>query len=399
MCYKCFRPDAHCICSMVRPVDNETGIIILQHPAERNHPFGTARIATLSLASIRMETAWPEFARKEELEESFPKNVGILYPASDAIDLEDCSPANKPEHLIVLDGTWNTARTIYNSYPKLRKLPHYKLTPRAASGYKIRKAPKSEHRSTIEAIWQALTILEPDNTSVHYLIDAFNEMIEQQIKYQKTHPPGPRKRSGKKPPRKPLPTGLSSDFDKLVVGYGEFFRAPKTKEPHQLFYWTAHKPFTGQTFAMSLQPQLQGGYSPNEDEIAWMGLKPEDIFEGASWQEFRHAWEKFAGEDYILATWNQITRRLFEERFPPPKPSLQLKRIYCNILGDACGPLSKIIEERGLEVLNLPLSGRSKPRLSQAVALSHWLREFEAEHQKLVTSQSGFESGQEAGPR
>ena len=79
-----------------------------------------------------------------------------------------------------------------------------------------------------------------------------------------------------------------------------------------------------------------------------MGLRPRDIHEGASWEEFLSAWAQFAGDKYILTTWNQITRRLFEERVKPSLPSLQLKRLYCNILGDACGPLSSIIEEKNL---------------------------------------------------
>ena len=76
---------------MVEQIENKTGIIILQHPAERNHPFGTARIATLSLSRVALETAWPGFGRKETLEESFPPNTGILYPSADAMDLETLS--------------------------------------------------------------------------------------------------------------------------------------------------------------------------------------------------------------------------------------------------------------------------------------------------------------------
>ena len=146
---------------------------------------------------------------------------------------------------------------------------------------------------------------------------------------------------------------------------------------------------------MSLKPQDASGYIPNEEEIAWMGLKPADILEGASWIEFVDAWKAFAGEHYILATWNQITRRLFEERFPPPQPSIQLKRIYCNVLGDACGPLSQIVEDKDLKALNLPVLGRSQPRLSQATALSHWLSQYAKNQEERLKSQEGSESDPE----
>ncbi|MBT6176367.1 MAG: DTW domain-containing protein [Deltaproteobacteria bacterium] len=377
MCYDCFRPDAHCVCKIIKPVKNETGIIILQHPAERNHPFGTARIAMLSLAKANLEIAWPGFARQEALEEKIPLKSGILYPSQDALDLDDCPEDQKPENLVILDGTWNTARTIYNTYPNLRNLPHYKISPVAPSGYKIRKAPKAEHRSTIEAIWQALTILEPSNSDLEHLITAFHQMIAQQVQYQKTHPAGPRRRTAKKQERKPLPTVFSEDFDKLIVGYGEFFREPKTKQPHQLYYWTAHKPSTGQTFSMGIRPTDADTYQPSDEEIAWMGLTPKTIFEGATQTEFLEAWHEFAGEDYILGTWNQITRRLFEKVKRPKRDGLQIKRIYCNVIGRACGPLSGIIDDKNLQPDSLPVLGRAQERLSQAVAMSLWLHNFE----------------------
>jgi DTW domain-containing protein YfiP len=380
MCYDCFRPDAHCVCKIIKPVKNETGIIILQHPAERNHPFGTARIAMLSLDKANLEIAWPGFARQEALEENIPSKSGILYPSKGALDLEDCPADQKPENLVILDGTWNTARSIYNTYPNLRNLPHYKINPVAPSGYKIRKAPKAEHRSTIEAIWQALTILEPDNSDLEHLIEAFHKMIAQQVRYQKTHSAGPRhRRTGKKQARKPLPNALSTDFDKLIVGYGEFFREPKTKEPHQLYYWAAHKPSTGETFSMGIRPTEPTLYRPSDEEIAWMGLTPDTVLEGACQNEFLEAWQAFAGDDYILGTWNQITRRLFEKVKRPKRDGLQLKRIYCNVIGESCGPLSGIIEDKGLEVTLLPVLGRAMQRLSQAVTMSHWLNKFESQ--------------------
>jgi len=376
MCYACFRPETHCICPLIKTVNNKTGIFILQHPAERNHPFGTARIATLSLTNVKLEIAWPGFARNATLEKNIPMPSGILYPSEDAVDLADCTPEQRPKNLVVLDGTWNTARTIYRTYPNLRNLPHYKITPKAPSGYKIRKAPKAEHRSTIEAIWQALSILEPQNHETVHLVETFHKMIENQVQYQKEHPAGPRHRTTLKSKRKPLPTAFSNDFKKLIIGYGEFFREPQTKNPHQLYYWAAHKPSSGETFAVALRPeQNQEGYCPTNEEIEWTGLKPNTVLQGCSRNEFRDAWGKFAGDDYILGTWNEITRKLFEEIFPQKQPSLQIKRIYCNVTGRPCGPLSGITQEKNLEVALLNVEGRAQHRLSQGVAVSHWLRQ------------------------
>jgi DTW domain-containing protein len=376
MCYECFRPQTHCICSLIQTVNNKTGIFILQHPAERNHPFGTARIATLALTNVKLEIAWPGFARNASLEKSIPMPSGILYPSESAIDLADCTPEQRPKNLVVLDGTWNTARTIYRTYPNLRTLPHYKLTPKVQSGYKIRKAPKAEHRSTIEAIWQALSILEPQNDETVYLVEAFNKMIENQIQFQKTHPGRPRRRAKVKAKRKPLPTAFTNDFKNLIIGYGEFFRDPQTKSPLQIYYWAAHKPSSGETFSMGLRPEPhQKEYFPTGEEIEWTGLKPNTVLQGSSQNEFRDAWRNFAGDDYILGTWNETTRRLFEEICPPMQPGLQLKSIYYNVGGSPRDPVPEITDYENIEASLLSVGGRAQHRLSQGVAVSLWLQQ------------------------
>ena len=48
-CYDCFRPTEHCLCRWIEPVDNRTGILVLQHPKERGHAFNTVRLARLAL--------------------------------------------------------------------------------------------------------------------------------------------------------------------------------------------------------------------------------------------------------------------------------------------------------------------------------------------------------------
>ena len=49
VCYECFRPEALCYCRFLSPVDNRTPVLIVQHPRERFHPIGTARIVNRSL--------------------------------------------------------------------------------------------------------------------------------------------------------------------------------------------------------------------------------------------------------------------------------------------------------------------------------------------------------------
>ena len=48
-CYRCLRPRVSCVCGLITPVDNRTRVVIVQHPRERRHPFGTVRLARLGL--------------------------------------------------------------------------------------------------------------------------------------------------------------------------------------------------------------------------------------------------------------------------------------------------------------------------------------------------------------
>jgi hypothetical protein len=44
-CYRCLRPADSCYCAELPSVPTRTRVVILQHPHERTHPFGTARLA------------------------------------------------------------------------------------------------------------------------------------------------------------------------------------------------------------------------------------------------------------------------------------------------------------------------------------------------------------------
>ncbi|HHH10935.1 MAG TPA: DTW domain-containing protein, partial [Sorangium sp.] len=56
-CYRCHKPAVTCICARVKRVDNRTKIWLLQHPRERFHPIGTARIARLGLGRFEQTMA------------------------------------------------------------------------------------------------------------------------------------------------------------------------------------------------------------------------------------------------------------------------------------------------------------------------------------------------------
>jgi len=62
-CLRCFKPRVACVCDTIARVANRTEVIILQHPRERGHPFGTVRFARLGLEIARTMPPLPAQTR------------------------------------------------------------------------------------------------------------------------------------------------------------------------------------------------------------------------------------------------------------------------------------------------------------------------------------------------
>ena len=91
-CPQCRRPLSRCVCAAIRPVSNATGVTVVQHPAERNHPFNTARLARMALDHIAVEVAWKGAIDQPDL----PPGTALLYPGDDARDLASLPSQDRP---------------------------------------------------------------------------------------------------------------------------------------------------------------------------------------------------------------------------------------------------------------------------------------------------------------
>ena len=178
-CYRCHKPELTCICAAVPRVANRTGIWLLQHKRERHHPIGTARIVELGLARVRCDVCYePQAVPPTEVSEG----MAVLYPGRGAVPLAQLDPTHRPDTLVVLDGTWRHAHNLYRDNPWLQRLPRYGLNPDSASRYRIRREPSLDCLSTIEAVVEALRILEPETEGLDGLLGAFDAMIDVQIR-------------------------------------------------------------------------------------------------------------------------------------------------------------------------------------------------------------------------
>lgn len=192
-CSRCLRPQTHCLCALIPQLDSRTRVLLLQHPSEVGHALNTARLADLGLlnAELRVGEVFEDLAT---LLNPPGYQARLLFPGEDAqlIDTAEPSDESLPWLLVVPDGTWRKARKLLHLNPLLAQLPRVTLPEGAVSRYRLRKAPGPGALSTLEAIVQALEILEAP-TSFAPLLRPFEALIEGQIEamgadtYQRNH--------------------------------------------------------------------------------------------------------------------------------------------------------------------------------------------------------------------
>ncbi|WP_428552255.1 tRNA-uridine aminocarboxypropyltransferase [Pseudomonas edaphica] len=190
-CPRCLRPVTHCLCALIPSLDSRTRILLLQHPSEVNHALNTARLAALGLNNAQLVVG-EVFDDLATLLSPPGYQARLLFPADDAEPLQTYTPSDQPLLLVVPDGTWRKARKLLHLNPLLAALPRAALAGERVSRYRLRKAPGPGALSTVEAIVQALQVLEaPD--SFDALLKPFDALIEGQIAamgeavYQRNH--------------------------------------------------------------------------------------------------------------------------------------------------------------------------------------------------------------------
>jgi DTW domain-containing protein YfiP len=170
------------VCDRVTQVNTKLRVVILQHPQEDDALLGTARLvtATLPRAEIRVGLSWASLEHALDLPEGQREHWAVLAAAKlsdQAADLAQRTPVllvdrkgaprslgnHRLHGIIVLDGTWSQAKTLWWRNPWLLKLPRIALSPREPSLYgKLRREPRREYVSTLEAIADVLPALGED---------------------------------------------------------------------------------------------------------------------------------------------------------------------------------------------------------------------------------------------
>lgn len=178
-CSKCNKALAACICASICVLDNHHFLHILQDPSEQNKAIGTARILDLSLSHVKLTIADIFDAADFDLDNTF-----LVFPSEQAIavaGLQQQKKINANTQFILLDGSWKKAYKLLMTNPFLQALPKVMINIENKSAYRIRKSPKEEGLSTVEAGYYLLSELESNFEKYIPLLTAFNQMIDFQI--------------------------------------------------------------------------------------------------------------------------------------------------------------------------------------------------------------------------
>ena len=195
-CPRCGKNEKLCVCTDAEPFDNRHFVLIMQHPQEQDKELGTAGVLTSMLKNSHLEVALSRPSLTAVLKRpADPKKWGVLYlgaqketPVSSGLYVlnkkgelaaDRDQILKELEGIILLDGSWSQAKALWWRNPWLLKTRRLLLVPEKRSLYgKLRKEPRRESVSTLEACAQCLTCLGEDPQIADGLLHSFARLLE-----------------------------------------------------------------------------------------------------------------------------------------------------------------------------------------------------------------------------
>jgi DTW domain-containing protein YfiP len=155
----------------IEPIDNRLFMLILQHPQEKREVLATAAAtcAALRRAALVVGLSWPNLTRAlgrpADARQWAALYLGSARPAAFGLEREIIvvDRAGMPTAdqdatlrglvgIVLLDGSWSEAKTLWWRNPWLLRLRRLVLNPRHRSRFgRVRREPRRAALSTLEA--------------------------------------------------------------------------------------------------------------------------------------------------------------------------------------------------------------------------------------------------------
>lgn len=182
---------------LITPLPLRTRVVVLQHPQERDRDLGTVPLLQAILPSVEVIVglSWPSLARLLDDADADALRWAVLYPGSLPRELqrnEQTAPVLRLDRngnalgptpylqgLLVLDGSWSQAKTLWWRNPWLLKVQRLVLHPKEPSIYgRLRKEPRREAVSTLESVADALVFNGEPKETRDVLRKVFRTMVQ-----------------------------------------------------------------------------------------------------------------------------------------------------------------------------------------------------------------------------
>ena len=181
----------------VEPIDNRLFVLVLQHPQEKREVLATAAAtcAALRRAALVVGLSWPNLARAlgrpADARQWAVLYLGSARPAAFGLEREIIVldrggvPAADQDAMlrglagvVLLDGSWSEAKTLWWRNPWLLRLRRLVLNPRHGSRFgRMRREPRREALSTLEAAAVLLKHLDGGPETEATLLDRLDRLI------------------------------------------------------------------------------------------------------------------------------------------------------------------------------------------------------------------------------
>ena len=134
------------------------------HKKELKRTTNTGRLAIKSLTNSELRIRGDEDRQALDLSDLLVPSYRtfLFFPSDEAVDLDQAlvKQSPLPIQLIVPDGNWRQASKVNTRHPELKDIPRVKISTANTSTHHLRAEHSPEGMATLQAIAQALEIIE-----------------------------------------------------------------------------------------------------------------------------------------------------------------------------------------------------------------------------------------------
>lgn len=183
-CPRCRLTQTDCLCALIPRLQTRTRVVVVLHEQEDRKTSNTGRLASRCLPNSEVVVRGGFDHATPPPSWTAHGDPVLLFPHPDAQPLERWRDHPRPVTLIVPDGTWRQAQRVRRRIAGLADVPCAMVSREAPSAYQLRHTWDPRRLATLEAIAEALVLLEgQDGPEVREaLLQIFQVMVERSLR-------------------------------------------------------------------------------------------------------------------------------------------------------------------------------------------------------------------------